>query len=60
MTVGDILLIAAAIILVLTSIGFWMKKRSSSNADAGKKITENVADLNDKLNRARYMNQDGQ
>ena len=60
MTVGDILLIAAAVILVLTAIGFWMKKRSAGNADTDKEITENVADLNDKLNRARYMNQDGQ
>ena len=60
MTVGDILLIAAAVILMLTAIGFWMKKRSGSSADAEKKVTENVADLNDKLNRARYMNQDGQ
>jgi len=60
MTVGEILLIAAGVILALAVIGFWMKKRSGSNADAEKKITENVADLNDKLNRARYMDQDGQ
>ena len=60
MTVGDILLIAAAVILVLTAIGFWMKKRSGNNINEDQKITENVADLNDKLNRARYMSQDGQ
>ena len=59
MTVGDILLIAAAVILALTAIGFVMKKRSGGKDEAGKKITENAADLNDKLNRARYLDRDG-
>lgn len=60
MTAGNILLIIAAVVLVLMAIGFLMKKRSGSNDDAEPKITENVADLNDRLNRARYMGQDGQ
>jgi len=59
MKLSDILLIAAAVIAVLTLIGFLMKKRSGSTGEADQKITENVADLNDKLNRARYMDQDG-
>ncbi len=60
MTVGNILLIIVAVVLALTAIGFLMKRHSGSNTDDDKTITENVADLNDRLNRARYMSQDGQ
>lgn len=62
MTVGEILLIALAVIVVIGAIGFWMKKRNpgKESAEASMdKAMDNVVDLNDRFNRARQMTQDG-
>ena len=61
MTVGEILLIALAVIVVLGAVGFWIKKRNpgtESGNTAIDKAMDNVVDLNDRFNRARQMNQD--
>ena len=59
---GEMLLIFFIALAVLALIGFLMKKRSGGK-DAEKadrdRVTENVADLNDRFNRARYTDQDG-
>ena len=62
MTVGEILLIALAVIVVIGAIGFGMKKRNpgKESAEASMdKAMDNVIDLNDRFNRARQMTQDG-
>ena len=65
---GKAILVFLAVIAVLGAVGLWMLKRKAAAApqageDAEKrredKIVENVADLNDRFNRARYMGQDG-
>ena len=49
-----------AVFAVLGIIGIWMQKRKKAgNSGAVRSDTENVADLNDRFNRARYMGQDG-
>lgn len=35
------------------------EKQSGEETEKAKSVTENVADLNDRFNRARYMDQDG-
>ena len=62
MTVGEILLIALAVIVMIGAIGFCMKKRNpgkESGVAAMEKAMDNVVDLNDRFNRARQMDQDG-
>ena len=62
MTVGEILLIALAVIVVIGAIGFLMKKRNpgkESGEAAMEKAMDNVVDLNDRFNRARQMDRDG-
>ena len=61
MTVGQILLIFFAVIIVLGVIGLWQKKRNpgkESGEDAIDKAMDNVIDLNDRFNRARYQDGD--
>lgn len=61
MTVGQMLLIFFAVIIVLGAIGFWQKKRNpgkESGEDAIDKAMNNVVDLNDRFNRARYQGED--
>ena len=48
------LLIAAVLLTVISSIV--VKRKGIDTAD---RAAENVADLNDRFNRARYMSQDG-
>ena len=63
MTVGQLLLGFLAIIVLLAVVGFRMKKKRGGDPDetekAQEKVLENVTDLNDRFNRARYMDQDG-
>ncbi len=59
MTMGQMLLIFLAVVAILTGIGLWQYKRRGKTADPKKNVTENIADLNDRFNRARYMDQDG-
>ena len=53
-----------SLLIVLALIGFWMKKRNVGDGEAGKDdpLSEmnvgNVNDLNDRFNRARYMDRD--
>ena len=61
MTVGQMLLIFFAVIVVLGAIGLWLKKRNpgkESGEDAIDKAMDNVVDLNDRFNRARYQDGD--
>ena len=51
-----------AVLAVLAVIGFLMKKNSPQSNDIKEpdKVLENVADLADNFNRARYQDKDGQ
>ena len=59
---GEMLLIFFIALAVLALIGFLMKRRAggkgAEKASQGR-VTENVADLNDRFNRARYTDRDG-
>ena len=59
--IGRFMLIFIIVIVVLGIIGIWMLKRNKGGTgrNASRSDTENVADLNDRFNRARYMDQDG-
>lgn len=58
MILEAVIIVLMALVAVLGIIGFVMEKRGHGrkfrNDSAG-----NVADLNDRFNRARYMDQDG-
>ena len=57
-----------AALIVLGAIGLWMRKRDAKTdpdrredeAFFSEKEAANVQDLNDRFNRARYMDRDGQ
>ena len=59
--IGRFMLIFIIVVAVLGIIGIWMLKRNKSGdgRNTSRSDTENVADLNDRFNRARYMDQDG-
>ena len=58
--IGRFMLGFLAVFAVLGIIGIWMQKRKKAgNSGAVRSDTENVADLNDRFNRARYIGQDG-
>ena len=59
--IGRFMLIFIIVVVVLGIIGIWMLKRNKGGAGrtTSRSDTENVADLNDRFNRARYMDQDG-
>ena len=59
--IGRFMLIFIIVVAVLGIIGIWMLKRNKGGAgrNTSRSDTENVADLNDRFNRARYMDQDG-
>ena len=60
MKLSDILLIATAVLIALAVFGVWYRKNRGTPGDQNKKnVTENVANLNDRFNRARQMSQDG-
>ena len=59
---GKLFLIFLLMDLVLGAIGFWQKKRNpgkESGEDSIDKAMNNAVDLNDRFNRARYMDEDG-
>ena len=58
---GRFMVIFLLVLAVLAVIGYWMKKRAPQT-DAEKtpdQVLENVADLADSFNRARYQGNDG-
>ena len=59
---GTFMIVFFAVLAVLAVIGYWMKKKNpvSNNFTEPDKVLENVADLADNFNRARYQEQDGQ
>ena len=59
--IGRFMLIFIIVVAVLGIIGIWMLKRNKGgdSRNTSRSDTENVADLNDRFNRARYMDQDG-
>ena len=59
---GTFMIVFFAVLAVLAVIGFLMKKNSPQSNDIKEpdKVLENVADLADNFNRARYQEQDGQ
>ena len=60
MSVGMVLVIFLIALAALAAVGYWQKKRSGADKDPNvDKVWDNVVDLNDRFNRARYMDQDG-
>ena len=59
---GTFMIVFFAVLVVLAVIGLWIKKNTpqSNNIKEPDKVLENVADLADNFNRARYKEQDGQ
>ena len=59
---GTFMIVFFAVLAVLAVIGFLMKKNSPQSNDIKEpdKVLENVADLADNFNRARYQDKDGQ
>ncbi len=58
---GRIALVLIALVALLGGIGFILErraKRRGEQPEAERSETENVANLNDRFNRARYMNED--
>ena len=58
---GRIALVLIALGALLGGIGFILErraKRRGEQTEAERSETENVANLNDRFNRARYMNED--
>ena len=59
---GKLLLGFLAVVVVGALIGFLLTLRAKKRGEAEepKDPTENVLDLNDRFNRARYMDKDGE
>ena len=58
---GRIALVLIALVALLGGIGCKLErraKRRGEQTEAERSETENVANLNDRFNRARYMNED--
>lgn len=58
---GRIALVLIALVALLGGIGFILERRAKRRGEqtkAERSETENVANLNDRFNRARYMNED--
>jgi len=56
---GNILIIAGVVCVVLGVIGRIMIRRRPEGMKDEDQVLENVADLNDRFNRARYQDGDG-
>ena len=56
---GNILIIAGIVCVVLGLIGRIMIRRRPGEMKDEDQVLENVADLNDRFNRARYQDGDG-
>ena len=59
MTIGQILIIAIALLVVVALVCWWLNKRKPEKAKTADQVLENVVALNDKFNRARYQDEDG-
>ncbi|MCR5611060.1 MAG: hypothetical protein K6F68_04425 [Clostridiales bacterium] len=60
---GILLIAALALIFVLGLAGliiFLVSRKKGEPETPTKSVTENVADLNDQFNRARYQDRDGE
>ncbi len=63
--IAKFFIIFIAVLLVLGAIGLWMRKRGVGRDAArgedpmSEANVENVNDLGDRFNRARYMDEDG-
>ena len=53
------LLMAVAGLAVVGGIIVWSARKKGEAVDMREGVTENVADLNDRFNRARYQDEDG-
>ena len=60
MTIGQILIIAIAVLVVVALVCWWLNKRKPEKGKNADQVLENVVALNDKFNRARYQDEDGQ
>ena len=52
-----------AVVAALGGVGLWQRRRSSPKDEdelLSQKTVENVFDLNDRFNRARYQDKDGE
>ncbi len=63
--IGRLFLGFLAVVVILGIIGLVMRRRKTNAHPDGEKVlpeevVENVSDLNDSFNRARYMDKDGQ
>ena len=58
MTIGQILIIAIAVLVVVALVCWWLNKRKPEKTKTADQVLENVVALNDKFNRARYQNVD--
>ena len=52
-------LIIVAVLACIGGIVVWRKKKRGEGDGLREEVTENVADLNDRFNRARYQDEDG-
>ena len=59
MTVIGFLLVVA-VLGVIGGVIVWRAKKKGEAVDPREGVTENVADLNDRFNRARYQDKDGE
>ena len=53
-------LVVVAALGVVGGVMVWRAKKKGEAADPREGVTENVADLNDRFNRARYQDKDGE
>lgn len=63
--IGRLFLGFLAVVVILGIIGLVMRRRKTNTHPDGEEVlpeevVENVNDLNDSFNRARYMDKDGQ
>lgn len=52
-------LIVVAALAVVGGVIVWRRKKRGEGDSLREEVTENVADLNDRFNRARYQEKDG-
>ena len=54
-----VFLAVVAALGVVGGILVWRARKKGETSEPSDRVTENVADLNDRFNRARYQDQDG-
>ena len=55
-----VFLLVVAVLGVIGGVIVWRAKKKGEAVDSREGVTENVADLNDRFNRARYQDKDGE